>query len=73
MGMGIQFNDLEGMWIAGKRLKARGDRSIQAKMSQLAVPALVWATWLTRNQVVFSGNRPYGENIWIMVMGFIRD
>ncbi|KAK1301673.1 hypothetical protein QJS10_CPB12g00740 [Acorus calamus] len=71
--MEVEFNDLEGMWSAGKALRDRGDRSIQAKVSQLFVPAMVWATWLTRNQAIFSGRRPNGENMWEMVKGFIRD
>ncbi|KAK1314545.1 hypothetical protein QJS10_CPA06g00554 [Acorus calamus] len=72
-GMDVDFGDLEGMWAAGKRMKRVGDRSVKAKVSQLLVPALVWAVWICRNHVIFRGQRPYGENIWELTKGLIRD
>ncbi|KAK1303773.1 hypothetical protein QJS10_CPA09g02028 [Acorus calamus] len=72
-GLDVQFRDLEGMWRAGKQMRMVGDRSVKAKMSQLLVPATVWAIWLSRNQVIFGGQRPYAENIWELAKNLIID
>ncbi|KAK1285934.1 hypothetical protein QJS10_CPB20g01169 [Acorus calamus] len=60
-------------WKATRRLTSSGDRSVQAKVRRMMVPAGLWTIWLTRNSVVFRGQRFYMENLWDTVDGFIRD
>ncbi|KAK1295233.1 hypothetical protein QJS10_CPA16g00562 [Acorus calamus] len=36
----MDFTGLEGMWVSGRRLRSRGDRSVKAKISQSFVPAV---------------------------------
>ncbi|KAK1273408.1 hypothetical protein QJS04_geneDACA015192 [Acorus gramineus] len=43
-GMDVVFQDVEGMWSAGQRLRRVGDRSVKAKVSQLNYPLLM-AVW----------------------------
>ncbi|KAK1301182.1 hypothetical protein QJS10_CPB13g01637 [Acorus calamus] len=56
-------------WEATRRLTNSGDGSVEAKVCRMMVPAGLWAIWLTRNPVVFRGQRfymkkPLGHHIW---------
>ncbi|KAK1277975.1 hypothetical protein QJS04_geneDACA018844 [Acorus gramineus] len=66
--MGVGFTTLKGKWEAGKKMRRQEGRSIQAKISELLVLTIVWAILTTRNQTIFKGITPYGENTWELVM-----
>ncbi|KAK1300972.1 hypothetical protein QJS10_CPB13g01245 [Acorus calamus] len=61
-GLNTNFSNLEGLWLSGKALKNPGDQSIKAKVSQIVIPAVLWAIWHMRTNVIFNGARPYAEN-----------
>ncbi|KAK1289720.1 putative ribonuclease H protein [Acorus calamus] len=60
-------------WEATRKLTCRGDRSLESKVRRLVIPAGLWAIWLTRNSVIFRGQRFYMENLWDTAEGCIRD
>ncbi|KAK1310845.1 hypothetical protein QJS10_CPA08g01101 [Acorus calamus] len=63
-GLDVNFQSLEEMWEAGRRLCTPGDKSVKAKISQSFVPAVVWSIWISRNMALFRACPPYAENIW---------
>ncbi|KAK1286517.1 hypothetical protein QJS10_CPB20g01045 [Acorus calamus] len=69
----LTWASLDEFWSASRRMANQGDRRMEAKVRRLVVPAGLWAIWLTRNAVVFRGQRFYRENLWEATEGFIRD
>ncbi|KAK1288423.1 hypothetical protein QJS10_CPB19g00306 [Acorus calamus] len=45
-------SSLVELWRAGRSLRARGDRSPTAKISQQLIPAMMWSLWTARSKEV---------------------
>ncbi|KAK1312024.1 hypothetical protein QJS10_CPA07g00698 [Acorus calamus] len=44
---------LEELWNEGRRMRSLGDKSAKAKVSQVLIPAVLWALWISRNHRLF--------------------
>ncbi|KAK1306899.1 hypothetical protein QJS10_CPA10g01527 [Acorus calamus] len=71
-GIFDQFDTLDGLWEAGRRLKRRGDQSVMGKISQSFVLAVLWTMWLARTHRIFRNTSIYFENLWESVVYFIK-
>ncbi|KAK1256829.1 hypothetical protein QJS04_geneDACA024623 [Acorus gramineus] len=67
------FLCIEELWYAAKSVRRRADKSIEAELSWVIIPAGMWAIWLSRNATVFGGQRFYLDNLWELVVRCIQD
>ncbi|KAK1313566.1 hypothetical protein QJS10_CPA06g00567 [Acorus calamus] len=67
----MAFSTLEELW---DRMitPISGYPGATKKITHMFVPAALWALWLARNGVLFSGHRFYMENVWEDTLGFIK-
>ncbi|KAK1292716.1 hypothetical protein QJS10_CPB17g01023 [Acorus calamus] len=66
-------DSLETLWRVGKQIHTRGDKSAKNKVSQIIIPAVLWALWISRNHFLFRGTKVYEENVWEMAKHHIKD
>ncbi|KAK1312890.1 hypothetical protein QJS10_CPA07g01220 [Acorus calamus] len=60
-------------WAAVTGMTTHSDWSLVAKVRRLVVPAGLWAICLSRNSVIFRGQRFYQENLWELLEVLLRD
>ncbi|KAK1300896.1 hypothetical protein QJS10_CPB13g01293 [Acorus calamus] len=69
----ISIMNLEELWAHMVEAPNLGKEAVRVAVARIILPAAVWATWVTRNGVLFRQNRFYIENLWDTTVGFIKD
>ncbi|KAK1278674.1 hypothetical protein QJS04_geneDACA017165 [Acorus gramineus] len=71
--LGIDFRNVEELWIAGKDLCRAAGMASEALYAQVVVPVEAWTIWRMRNEVIFYGARAYIENMTDAFRGMAQD
>ncbi|KAK1318406.1 hypothetical protein QJS10_CPB04g00880 [Acorus calamus] len=71
LGTSFNFSNRIALWEEMWDFSRPRSSRLQAQVDKIIIPATLWAIWLGRNNLIFSGERFYIENIWDNAIAFV--